>query len=376
MWYIWPKCSTVRIVSSDIFQGDAIGNFNLQIRDFLASNNIPCKLYATNYDPGMGFDIAHFDMLFDEYNKEDVLLSHFSIYEERNNLLTNVSLPKAVYYHGITPPGYFVSYDDLTANNCSKGLQQFNCFYDFDYYLSNSKYMLDQIVDNLSASDSVIRQDLLDKSTVIPPFLSTTQWLCEPKRPENSLDADIMLLYVGRIAPHKCVHELFDVLKILIDRGEDASLNIVGACATVAYCEELNQLLEHQFRSIKDRVVLLGHVEQQELKYLYEKSSIFITMSEHEGYCVPLVEAMQFSLPVIARGAAAIPETMAKSGFVFYDKNYNSIADRIVALKAPDEKRSLLSRQNAVFSDMLKKADGELLLSLFEKLIQKNKHIV
>lgn len=361
----------VRIVTSDIFAGDAIGNFNLQIRSFLHGLNIPCQIYATHYDLNANLGIAHFDDFFHDYTKDDVLLSHFSIFEERNNRLSDVRIPKAVYYHGITPPQYFDSYDRKTAENCAKGLNQFNCFVDFDYFMSNSGFMLDQLLDAISGGELSKKNELYTRSRICPPFINSSQWDCEPSGEIDNPEERCSMLYVGRVAPHKCVHELFNLLSVVVDKGINASLKIVGSCAAPDYCQELYSLLENEYSSLNQRVTSYGHVSQAELMGLYKSSDVFVTMSEHEGFCVPLVEAMRFSLPVLAKAGGAIPETLSGAGMVFYDNDYEALSDYILSLADESVKNKIISRQNDVYEEILKASDGSIILSVLEKLIQK-----
>ena len=371
-WYMCPSGATVRIATSDIYEGDAIGNFNLQIRSFLKKNNIPCKLYAVNYEVDVDIDLYHYDELFDDVNDGDILLCHYSIYEERNTRLVDLKIPKAVYYHGITPPEYFELYDITTYENCAKGLQQARCFADFDYYISNSDYMLNQLLDAVCGDDLVKKHELSTRSNVCPPFINASQWDCESSNEIELPEGDLSLLYVGRVAPHKSVHELFDLLRSLVDKGQDASLRIVGGCAAPKYCEELDDLLDREYSTIKHRIKFYGHVSQSELKYLYESSDVFVTMSEHEGFCVPLVEAMRFSLPVLAKGRAAIPGTLSGSGMVFYDADYDVLADYVMSLLDEKVKKDALDRQDAVYQKILETSNGKMILSILEKLIQKH----
>jgi glycosyltransferase involved in cell wall biosynthesis len=361
----------VRVVTSDIFAGDAIGNFNLQIRSYLDGLDVPCRLYAAHYDESQNLNIAPYDDFFDEYTESDVLLCHFSIYEERNERLRAVCIPKAVYYHGITPPHYFESYDKVTAENCARGLMQFDCFRDFDFFVANSKYNLDQLLDRICENDEGLRRKLSSASAVCPPFITSAQsdWnrIVRPGKHEN----DCALLYVGRIAPHKCVHELFELLDALVNRGVDASLHIVGSCAAPSYCVVLENLMAGEYLPIRDRIFLHGHVPPVELDRLYSASDVFVTMSEHEGFCVPLVEAMHFSMPILAKGAGAIPETLSGAGKVVNGGDYDAMADYIAKLADDNVKSGIIAQQDSVYRQLMKASDGSIILHVLEKLLQK-----
>lgn len=375
MWFLWPKKTTVRIVSSDIFAGDAIGNFNFQIAEFLTSRNVPCQLYASNYAKQADSKVRDLREFFKDYTESDVLFCNYSIFEENNPKLASINIPKVVYYHGITPPEYFDDYDALTAKNCLKGINQYVCFTEFDHFSANSKYMLSQLLASLSEGNPEMIRQMEAKSTVFPPFVGalSSQWAGVSSSEIWQPEGEFSILYVGRLAPHKCIHELFYLLESLVKIDVNASLRIIGACAAEQYCDMLRDLLNGRFSVLSNRVAIYGAVSQSELKYMYENSDVFVTMSEHEGYCVPLVEAMSFGLPVFAKARGAVPEVLARSGVLFYDDDMEHLAHSIAETRRPEIKKAILEKQQVVFDNAVRASDGEALLSVLEKLLQKHK---
>jgi glycosyltransferase involved in cell wall biosynthesis len=74
-------------------------------------------------------------------------------------------------------------------------------------------------------------------------------------------------------------------------------------------------------------LIFTGHLPWDELLACYDMADVFISMSEHEGFCVPLVESMLLEVPVVAYAAGAVPDTLGEAGVLFYEKNLEEMAE-------------------------------------------------
>ena len=111
-------------------------------------------------------------------------------------------------------------------------------------------------------------------------------------------------------------------------------------------------------------------VSDGQLKTLYERSSAFVTMSEHEGFCVPVVEAMAFDKPVFAYADEAVLETLGRSGRVFYNKDFDAIAgDLDAVLSNPWIERLIVASQRSRMAEIVDQAAGQALWSVLEKVL-------
>ncbi len=138
-------------------------------------------------------------------------------------------------------------------------------------------------------------------------------------------DGKINLLFVGRVAPNKRVEDLIKLF-YCYHRGINAASRLVVAGSLLSTYH--TALLSLAWRmGIQDRVLFLGKVSDARLKACYLNSHYYISMSEHEGFCVPPLEAFHFDLPVLAYAAGAVPETMGGAGVIFTDKNYPKLAE-------------------------------------------------
>jgi glycosyltransferase involved in cell wall biosynthesis len=158
-------------------------------------------------------------------------------------------------------------------------------------------------------------------------------------------DGAANLLSVGRVVPNKRVEDLIKIYYYYRNTVDPRSRLIVAGAMTgmdryTALLRSLVTVLD-----LPD-VVFLNHVTDAELFALYRTASVFLSMSEHEGFCIPLLEAMQFRVPVIAYAAAAVPETLAGAGVLVKEKEFPAIAELVGRILAdPPLKTAIVERQ-------------------------------
>jgi glycosyltransferase involved in cell wall biosynthesis len=141
----------------------------------------------------------------------------------------------------------------------------------------------------------------------------------------------LRVLFVGRITPNKAQHDLIKALAVyrrLYDPR--ARLHLVGGVAAPRYQTALEGFVAAL--GLEEAVTLTGAVPAGVLAAHYRDADVFVCLSEHEGFCVPLLEAMHHGLPVIAYAAAAVPETLAGAGVLLTDKSPATVAAAIHAV--------------------------------------------
>jgi glycosyltransferase involved in cell wall biosynthesis len=135
-------------------------------------------------------------------------------------------------------------------------------------------------------------------------------------------------LFVGRVAPNKAQHDVvkaFAWYRRVFDAG--ASLTLVGGVSAGSYWSALERFVDGL--GLSGVVRLAGSVSDAELEGLYRSADVFVCLSEHEGFCVPLLEAMAHGVPVVAFGAAAVPETLGDAGLVLASKRPGLVAEAV-----------------------------------------------
>ena len=138
----------------------------------------------------------------------------------------------------------------------------------------------------------------------------------------------VTLLFVGRLSPNKCQQDLVGVLAAVVALGVDARLVLVGSVSSSGFAAAVEGLAAEL--GVLDRLVLAGSVSVGELAGWYSVADVFVCVSEHEGFCVPVVEAMGFGVPVVAFGGSAVGETVGEAGVVLREKSPGLVAEAVV----------------------------------------------
>jgi glycosyltransferase involved in cell wall biosynthesis len=253
---------------------------------------------------------------------DDVLLFHYSAYAPR--LRDALALPqrKLLVSHNITPARWLWAYDAGSAVQCAVGRSQLPHFA--------------RAVD-LAAGVSAYNAAELDaagaRATDVLPILFDRDGLGAPGDPAPSAGSPTVL-FVGRLTPHKRQDEViraFALYRRLHAPG--ARLVLVGSPQPRGLDEELRALGE---RLAPDAVTIEGGLSPEQLWDRYRAADAFLCLSEHEGFCIPLLEAFHFGVPVIARPVGGVPEVAGDAALLVEDRDPSVIAE-LLALAVEDE---------------------------------------
>jgi len=241
--------------------------------------------------------------------------------------------PKVVDYHNVTPARFFEpwSLDDAVA--VAAGRRQLRSLAAHAALgLAVSAYNERELVEAGYRATAVA--PVLVEVGQVAPDAATVEQLAATRR-------GLEVLFVGRIAPNKAQHDLIAALaayRRVYDPG--ARLHLVGADAVPRYRTALDGLVADL--GLADAVRFHRGVSDAQLAAHYAGADVFVCLSEHEGFCVPLLEAMHHRLPVVAYAAAAVPETLAGAGVVLADKSPLTVAAALHALAEDDQLRGAL----------------------------------
>lgn len=317
--------------------GDAIGNEVLQIRDALHGAGYESDIFVELVDPRMASQVRPYQEYRAISSPENVVLLHYSIGSRVSALAREIPDRLVLVYHNITPAAWFAPYSFSIARDCADGRLELAS-------------LRDRCVLGLGDSEFNRREleELGFEPTGILPLVLDLKVLdgeLDPIVMERFDDGRTNLLFVGRVVPNKCFEDLLRVLAYYqrcIDHR--ARLLIVGEHRTFSpYYDALQELAS---RLRLDEVHFVGHVTQAELNAYYRVACAFVCMSEHEGYCVPLFEAMHRGLPVFAHAAAAVPHSTGEGVLLLEDKDPAFVAETIAAVLADDATlQKLLARQ-------------------------------
>lgn len=257
----------------------------------------------------------------------DLLLYHYSRgWTPGLRLIQEGKWRTAIKYHNVTPPEFFAAYNKDYANMCSEGRAQLNAIAraGCDAYMSASAYSMRELL-AAGAGES--------QSFVVPPFHHIDR--LEALEPDMHVvkafnDAQTNVCMIGRVSPNKGHPALIEAFAAYHHDYNSASrLLIVGKEETrlARYSRLLREMVRRL--NLEGKVVFTGEVSDAALKAYYLVSQVFLMTSHHEGFCVPLVEAMAMRLPIVAYASSAIPGTVANAGLVWEDHNPYLLAESI-----------------------------------------------
>jgi glycosyltransferase involved in cell wall biosynthesis len=287
--------------------GDAITSMAMELAADL-ERVAPSKIFAVHRSDFLAGVVENLSDYPWSGSSEDIIVYHASIGEPRLTRFL-LSRPERVVlvYHNITPADYLLDVEPHTASHLSWGRHELD--------LLKDRVCLTVAVSEFNARELATLG--YDDVKVVRAGLRPHRLLDE--KPDERFAAELerrvdgpLILTVAQILPHKRIDlilEGYHVLRAYLD--VDASLVIVGAERQPRYVSSLVSLSN---RLTSDGVWFSGRISDAELAECYRAAAIFVTASEHEGLCIPPLEAMAFGVPVIARRCAALPETIGAAG--------------------------------------------------------------
>jgi L-malate glycosyltransferase len=303
--------------------GDAIGHEVLGIQRVLQRAGYRSDIFVETADYRLEPQTRDYRELIDASRPDNLLLHHFSLGSKASR--TAFALPDrmALIYHNITPPAYFVGVHRTLARQCFRGRRELRAYAArCDLALGDSEFN---------------RQDLealgFTRTGVLPvvPDFSHLDLAPNPLVAREFDDEWTNVLFVGRMIANKKIEDLIRFFHAYQSFFNPRSrLLLVGAQSGF---ERYVASLHHLAAALgAGHVHFIGHVSDEELVAFYDVADVFLCASEHEGFCVPIVEAFYKQVPVIAYAATAVPSTMDGAGVLFEDKDPVHVAAVIDAV--------------------------------------------
>ena len=313
----------VHQVLASLGYGDAIGHEVLAIQRVLRAAGYRSDIFVESVGQRIKDATVDYLELKEASHPDNILIHHFSIASRSSRIAYALPDRMILVYHNITPPEYFVDVHPTLVQQCFVGRRELALYANrCELALGDSEYNRQEL-----EAAGFPRTDVLP---VVPDFrhLSATS---------DSMDARafddewVNLLFVGRVIPNKCFDDLirwFQAYKRWFNPR--SRLLLVGSQA--GFENYVAMLHEFIARLGTPDVHFLGHVSNEELVAYYDIADVFVCASEHEGFCVPLIEAFHMGVPVIAYAATAVPSTMDGGGVLITDKNPAAVAAIIHAV--------------------------------------------
>jgi glycosyltransferase involved in cell wall biosynthesis len=302
-------------------RGDAIGDEAFMLKDFLRRRGFDSEIYALTRDRGLEGQAK----LFGEFPAPlpaDVTILHFALPSPLTQAFAALPSRKALIYHNITPPEFFEGLNPEMARISRIGRRELRSLQpSVDLGLADSEY------------NRLELQALGFRNThVFPLFVDFAKYERPPSRFVRGLFRDdrVNVLFVGRVAPNKRIDNLvrtvFYFKKYI---SPLVRLIVVGKTNTFpTYFEAVSRIAD-EFYLKPEEITFLGHVPDEEMFAVYRASDVFLSLSEHEGFCLPLVESMIFDLPVVALASTAVPYTLGESGVLVREFRPDRVAELV-----------------------------------------------
>ncbi len=317
---------------------DAISNEALLFRDIFRSWGHNSEIFSA--DGCIHKSVCKSVLDVDHYlaAPDDIVLLHLSIGSKVNETFKNVSCKKVILYHNITPAHYFELVNKQTANNLKYGRKQ---------VADLSKTAdINMAVSKFNASE--LRELGYQNVKVLPLVLDFSMLT---NRIDHHLtkklnDGCKNILFVGRCTPNKKIEDLIQVFAYYQKTIEPNSRLIHVGSHTGS--ERYYGVLTAMTKELDiNNIMFTGSISQPELNACYASADAFLCMSEHEGFCIPLIESMLHDIPILAHASAAIPETMDGSGILMTKRDFDVAAELLNQLVSNKKLRSAVIKQQS-----------------------------
>jgi L-malate glycosyltransferase len=335
-------------------RGDAIGDSARRVRDLLRGMGHESELYAITMDDDLQGNVRPFSA--DSARRGDLTIFHFALPSPMTAAFRTLGGARVLQYHNITPAAFFAPYDPALFRLAALGRQELSTLVgSVDLALGDSEFNRQEL------------EALGFRHTGVFPIAVDTSRVTQPvERPALDRlldDRFVNFLFVGRIAPNKKIEDHLQLAEHY-KRYVDAHYRFifVGRYDVVPRYYATIRALMSAYRLLDERFIFTGPVPDEELAVYYRHAAVYVSLSEHEGFCVPLLEAMAASVPILAYSAAAVPDTLGGAGVQFAPKDLEYAAELLGLLAFDDDVRArVIEGQRRRLGDF---GDGRILRDL------------
>jgi glycosyltransferase involved in cell wall biosynthesis len=335
----------VHQVLATLGYGDAIGHEVIGIQRVLREAGYVSEVFVETADPRLEDLTIDYREMVGAVGPDDILIHHFSIGSRASR--TAYALPgrMILVYHNITPPEYFIGVHKDLVKLCFRGRRELTAYIERSILaLGDSEYNRQELEALGFRQTGVL--------PVVPGFAHLDGG-ADSRIAAAFDDEFVNVMFVGRVIPNKKIEDVIRAFHAYRTRHNPRSrLLLVGSYSGFErYLAMLHALIA---RLGTPDVHFLGHVTNEELSGLYDVADLFLCASEHEGFCVPLIEAFYKQVPVLAYASTAVPATMDGGGLLYEDKDPLHVA-RVMAAVVDDPRveRAVIASQDAALDRLV-----------------------
>ena len=311
------RLETAHQLAPTIAYGDAVGNDCFELQRLYWSRGVQAELFAGEAKPEVRQLVRPWHDLNAMRTEGTSLQIHISMGNDALWEIAELPHRKTVIYHNITPAHFFTGLNEHAERYSAIGREQLAAY---------AKHA------ELGIADSEYNRRELEtlgySRTAVVPII--VEWSGFDATPDPTVlrelaDERTDILAVGQILPQKAIHDVVAAFARYRESDRTARLWLVGSEAmSGAYLDRVHAAIRE--RGLEDAVTLTGSVTIEQLVAYYRGATALLTMSEHEGFCVPLLEAMRSDLPIVAANSGAIPETLGRAGVLLDDRSPETVA--------------------------------------------------
>lgn len=345
--------------------GDAVGNDTLAVHESLKKAGYESVIVAAVIDHRLGNDVAVRADDLSWISPEDVVIYHLSTGHELNCRFATLSCRKIIKYHNITPPEFFFGYNQGAMVNCLDGYRAAAKLAD------KAEFCL---VDSGYNGEELKRMGYTCPIEVLPILIPFDDYA---KKPDEQImsqmdDGYTNIVFTGRIAPNKRQEDVIAAFyQYKKYYNPKSRLILVGNYTGMeVYYDSLKKYVDAL--GVED-VIFTGHISFAGILAYYRSADLFLCMSDHEGFCVPLVESMYFDVPILAKDTSAIADTLGESGMLLEDNDPMIAAAAINRILTDEALRNvILENQRERLSDFAhERVEEGLLIKIKEYIARK-----
>ncbi len=305
--------------------GDAISHNALSIQHcFKSELKVESNIYSESQHVDDAFKSYCMDYQMLNPHLEEVIFLHYSIDTPITDYFLKLNCRKVLIYHNVTPAKYFLGVAFEKVVRLMQGRERLKDFKDqCGLYLADSQFNADEL-----------NQLGLNPVSIIPLMIDYAYLDTSPDSLvlKNNSEKSFNILFVGRTAPNKKIENLIHIFYLFNKTVTDNSkLFIVGMHVGMEKYYGMLQKLVNDY-GLQNKVIFTNFVSTSQLIAYYKIASIFLCLSEHEGFCVPLVEAMKMKVPILALDRGAVKETIGKAGLIFNEVNFPYVVEVMAEL--------------------------------------------
>lgn len=312
--------------------GDAVGDSARRMRALLRAMGHESEIYALTIDEALEGDVRPFSDPAARHGGATIF--HYALPSPMTEAFATLKGGRVLQYHNVTPASYFAPYSPVLFRLTTLARQELATLVGrVDLALGVSEYNRQEL-ESLGFEPTGVL-------TLAVDFSRITQQADRPALDRLLDDELVNFLFVGRIAPNKKIEDHIRLAEHY-KRYCDAFYRFifVGKYDAVPQYYATIRALMSEYRLLNERFVFTGPVPDEDLAVYYRHAAVYVSLSEHEGFCAPLLEAMAADVPVLAYSAAAVPETLGGAGVQFAPKDLEHAAELLSELAFNDQLRA------------------------------------